>query len=69
MAIAIKDIPVLTGSVAREFVRRAEIASKNRRSKDLRKQAHITKLILEKAGYITVDEYFSKLKVIVGQKY
>jgi len=50
MAIAIKDIPVLTGSVAKEFVRRAEIASKNRRSKDLRKQARITKLILEKAA-------------------
>ncbi len=50
MAIAIKSIPTLRGKVARDFVKKAEAAEKNRGTIDFTKQAKIAKAILDKAN-------------------
>tara|TARA_R110002051_G_scaffold70772_1_gene127511 strand:+ start:71615 stop:71770 length:156 start_codon:yes stop_codon:yes gene_type:complete len=49
MAIAIKQIPVLKGSVAKSFVQKATKNMEKRHSVDFTKQAANAKKILEKA--------------------
>lgn len=49
MAIAIKSIPVLKDSVAKNFARNAESASKNKGSVNFSSQVSAAKKILDKA--------------------
>jgi hypothetical protein len=49
MAIAIKSVPVLTGSTAKRFNQRAELALKKKHTVDFSKQIEITTKILAKA--------------------
>jgi len=49
MALPIQSIPELTGKVANDFVRKADIAYNNRNSVDFSKQFVMMKSILKKA--------------------
>lgn len=49
MAIAIKNIPTLRGEIALDFVRKADIAVKERSSIDFSKNVAIAHSILQKA--------------------
>ena len=49
MAIAIKQIPVLTDKVASSFNKRADVAYSNKHTVDFSAQIKMAKAILEKA--------------------
>lgn len=51
MALAISNVPVLTGEVAESFIRRAEEAKKHRASLDYSRQYAEMKKILARAKF------------------
>ena len=59
MALAISNIPVLTGEVAEEFVRRAEEAERNRGCIDFSRE-HEECQVFERKNRIHVEELRKK---------
>lgn len=50
MALKIRSIPVLTGKVASDFIKKADEAYKNRNTVDFSKEMEVMKRILKKAN-------------------
>jgi ribosomal protein L7/L12 len=52
MAIPIRSVPTLKGKEAKEFVKKADEAYKNRASIDFSEEIKKSRIILEKAGML-----------------